>query len=169
MVYVRSDDRKERPFQVLAFTSKLKLIKEAIKNNKNKIIITERSVYTDKEVFAKMLHDDKKIDDISYQIYSLMFNEFLDNTTDINKIIFVNTDYNICHQRVSKRNRDGEKIELEYLKKCGTYHENWLLGLDNVLVLDGNIEFKDDQNVVDNWIKKIGDFSDCRNKDWGFF
>ena len=33
------------------------------------IIITERSLYTDKHVFAKMLHDQGKIEDVCYQIY----------------------------------------------------------------------------------------------------
>ena len=146
------------------FLIRMTVIKEAITNNPDKIIITERSVYTDREVFAKMLHDDKKIDDISYQIYFAMFNEFLDHSTDLDKMIFVNTDHNICNQRVNKRNRDGEKISLEYLEKCGTYHKNWLLGLNDVLVLDGNIEFENDQNIINNWIKQILDFSYYTNK-----
>jgi deoxyguanosine kinase len=163
--FYSNQEKYSFPFQVLTFTSKLKLIKEAIKNYPEKIIITERSVYTDREVFAKMLYNEKKIDDISYQIYFVMFNEFLDHTTDLDKMIFVNTDHNICHQRVNKRNRDGEKIELEYLEKCGTYHQKWLLELNNVLVLDGNIEFENDQNMINEWIEKIMNFSECEKNE----
>lgn len=159
--FYKDQEKYSFQFQVLAFTTKLKLIKEAIHNNPKKIIITERSVYTDKEVFAKMLHNEKKMDDISYQIYLTMFNEFLNNTTDLDKIIFVNTDYNICNQRVNKRNRNGEKIALEYLEKCGFYHKKWLLELDNVLILDGNNEFENDKNIIDGWINKIYIFANC--------
>lgn len=154
-------DDKEKysfPFQVLAFTSKLKLIREALHDNPDKIIITERSVHTDKQVFSKMLHDDKKINDISYQIYLAMFDEFLDKINDIDKIIFVNTDHKICHQRVNKRNRIGEKIELEYLEKCDHYHKNWLLNLNDVLILDGNNEFQNNDDIINEWISRIFDF-----------
>ena len=41
-------------------------MKNAIDVNPDAFIITERSLYTDKEVFAKMLYDDKKIEDINY-------------------------------------------------------------------------------------------------------
>jgi deoxyguanosine kinase len=163
--FYKDQEKYSFSFQVLAFTSKLKLIKEAIHNHPEKIIIIERSVYTDKEVFAKMLHNEKKIDDISYQIYLDMFNEFLEHDTDIDKIIFVNTNYNICDERVNKRNRKGEKIALEYLEKCSSYHQNWLLGLNNVLVLDGNGEFENNTNIIDEWIKKILDFSNCKENE----
>jgi deoxyguanosine kinase len=159
--FYQNQEKYSFPFQVLTFTSKLKLIKDALQKNSDKIIITERSVYTDKEVFAKMLFNDKKIDEICYQIYFAMFNEFLDDTTDLDKIIFVNTEHNICHKRVNKRNRNGEKIELEYLEKCGSYHQNWLLELNNVLVLDGNTEFENDKNTIDEWIQKIFNFIEC--------
>ena len=47
--------------------------------NKYKIIITERSVSTDKHVFAKMLYDDNKIEKDEYTIYNKWFYEFLDD------------------------------------------------------------------------------------------
>jgi deoxyadenosine/deoxycytidine kinase len=45
------------PFQMMAYISRLALLKEAVKNNPSSIIITERSLFTDKMVFAKMLYD----------------------------------------------------------------------------------------------------------------
>ena len=48
-------------FQMMAYISRLSILREAIKNKKAKYIITERSIYTDSNVFAKMLYDDKKI------------------------------------------------------------------------------------------------------------
>ena len=54
---------------MLAYITRLNLIKETIKNNPNAIIITERSLYTDKMVFAKMLYEDGYINNIEYQIF----------------------------------------------------------------------------------------------------
>ena len=59
------------PFQVMACVSRFKVLMELKKNIKEKylagyknpfIIITERSLYTDKMVFAKMLFDSNKIE-----------------------------------------------------------------------------------------------------------
>ena len=58
-------------FQMMAYISRLKLLRDTLKkyNNKKIIIITERSLYTDNMVFAKMLYDSGKIEHINYQIY----------------------------------------------------------------------------------------------------
>ena len=40
-------------FQMMAYISRLDLLRNSIKNNPNSIIITERSLFTDKYVFAK--------------------------------------------------------------------------------------------------------------------
>ena len=42
------------PFQMMAFISRLSLLKDSIKKNPGAIFITERSLYTDKMVFAKL-------------------------------------------------------------------------------------------------------------------
>lgn len=145
-------------FQIMAFTTKLQLIKENLNQD---YIITERSVNTDKEVFVKMLYEDKKIDDIMYKIYSNLFDTFVEDKTKINKIIYVKTNPNICYQRINKRKREEEKsIPLEYLQKCDEYHNIWLENNDNnnVLILDGNIEFENDKNIISHLCNIIINF-----------
>ena len=49
-------------FQMMAYVSRLKVLRDELKNikfseDKKTIIITERSLHTDKMVFAKMLYD----------------------------------------------------------------------------------------------------------------
>ena len=51
-------------FQMMAYISRLDLLRNSIKNNPNSIIITERSLFTDKYVFAQMLYDSKKMEKI---------------------------------------------------------------------------------------------------------
>lgn len=63
-------------FQMMAYISRLALLKDAIKNNPNSIIITERSLFTDKMVFAKMLCESGNIEEVNYQIYLKWFECF---------------------------------------------------------------------------------------------
>jgi deoxyadenosine/deoxycytidine kinase len=58
-------------FQMMAYISRLKILRDTIRNNGDRplTIITERSLNTDKMVFAKMLYDQGKIEDVKYQIY----------------------------------------------------------------------------------------------------
>ena len=64
-------------FQVMAYITRLSTIRTAIRENPDcKVIICERSLDADKNIFAKMLYEDKKIEDINYQIYLNFYNEY---------------------------------------------------------------------------------------------
>lgn len=153
--YYENQEKYAFPFQMMAYISRLASLKNIIndKNEKYDIIFIERSIFTDKNVFAKMLYDDKKINQIEYSIYNLWFDEFLKDIPNIN-FIYLKTDYNIAFNRVLKRNRPGENISLDYLNKCNLYHEDWLNKIKSeVLVIDGNIEIND--NIIKEWINVI--------------
>lgn len=113
-------------FQMMAYITRLKNIQDTIKKYPNSIIITERCLYTDKNIFAKMLYDDGIMKSVEYQIYSKWFGNFI---KDFPKIyyIFLNTKPSICLERIQKRNRKGEgNIAFDYLLKLDKYHHEWL-------------------------------------------
>ena len=120
-------------FQMMVYLSRLSLIKKHIddfQKNKRKhkkeklVIITERSLITDKEVFCKMLYDSKKISYMDYSIYNKWYNTFA-HDYPISKIIYLATDPLICSERTKQRSREGEsKITAEYLWLCDNYHKN---------------------------------------------
>jgi deoxyadenosine/deoxycytidine kinase len=188
------------PFQMMAYISRLKLLKESVENIKTKrtellktiekntnsygnkssitsdwakacnryhrpdIIITERSLFTDKMVFAKMLYDSGKIEYVNYQIYLNWFDTF-SKEFPIDKIIYVKADPEICHNRIHKRSRDGEdNIPFDYLSSCNEYHEKMLdknldeCVCDNQLVLDGNNDIYENNNILVEWLSTINDF-----------
>ena len=91
-------------FQMMAYISRLALLKKAIEENPNGIIITERCLDTDRYVFAKMLYDNGKIEDVEYQIYLKWFDHFI-NIGGIHKVIYLKADSNICFYRINKRNK----------------------------------------------------------------
>jgi deoxyadenosine/deoxycytidine kinase len=94
-------------FQMMAYISRLVLLKEAMETNENAIIITERSLFTDRFVFAKMLYDSGNIEFINYQIYLTWFDTFVKDFP-VNFIIYVKADPETCHQRILERSRKGE-------------------------------------------------------------
>ena len=155
-------------FQMMAYISRLKILREMVKtiladtSNRQYIIITERSLYTDKYVFAKMLHNQGKIEDVCYQIYLTWFDEFAKDFP-INYSVYVNTEPLNCYYRINKRARIGEDIiPLSYLQECHTYHEEFLDDSSEIktkkLVLDGNVNIYENDSVLDDWLEQINDF-----------
>tara|TARA_B100000902_G_C27253293_1_gene886445 strand:+ start:26 stop:730 length:705 start_codon:yes stop_codon:yes gene_type:complete len=139
-------------FQMMAYISRLSLLRNAL-NQDYDIIFTERSIYTDKNVFAQMLYDCKKMNNIEYQIYNKWFDEFAECLNNM-KTVYIRTTPEICDKRVKHRARTGEKIPLEYLKDCHYYHDTWLnnpehIEKGNVLIIDGNEETNTSQ-FIDN-------------------
>ena len=53
----------------MAYISRIAILRKLVKENPDCIIFTERSVHTDKKVFAQMLHDQCKIEQIDFIIY----------------------------------------------------------------------------------------------------
>jgi deoxyadenosine/deoxycytidine kinase len=143
-------------FQIMAYISRINLLKETIKQHPGVTIITERSLYTDKMVFAKMLYDTHKIEYINYQIYLNLFDTFK-NDFNVDNIIYIKTDPDICYNRILKRARNGENnISLDYLQLCDTYHNNMvdILQCDKI-VLNGNVDIYENVSQLNDWICQI--------------
>lgn len=152
-------------FQIMAYTTRMNTLKQMIADNQKEgeqlIIICERCLETDKEVFAKMLYDDGFINNLHYQIYNLVSSE---NTFKTSGIIYLETDPTICYERVSKRCRTGEQsITIDYLKKCHAYHEAWFSKANpSMLKLNVNsdvtYDLLDETDLGTFWIKNIVEF-----------
>lgn len=150
-------------FQMMAYISRLSLLKEAVKTNPNSVIITERSLTTDKMVFAKMLFDNGNIEDVNYQIYLKWFDSFV-SEYPINKAIYVNSSPTVCYDRIHERSRLGEShIPLEYLDSCDKYHGDMIefFKKENnieVLEVNGNTNIKENEDVLTKWLQDISVF-----------
>ena len=149
-------------FQMMAYISRLALLKEAIKNNPGAIIITERSLVTDKMVFAKMLYDTGNIEEVNYQIYGKWFECFA-SEYPIKKVIYVNSSPEICHERIHERARLGESvIPLDYLNTCHNYHSDMMISFtennNKILELNGNTNIKENEDVLTKWLEDIHAF-----------
>lgn len=145
-------------FQILAYITRLRNLLEVIENNDNKLIICERSIYTDHYVFAKMLYESNCINEMEWKTYMYWFDTFK-NKTELDLILYVNTEPETCLERINKRNRKEEenKIQLEYLSNCHDKHVAWLENtLTKIIKINGhqtvNAMYNDVNKVITNLI-----------------
>lgn len=153
-------------FQVLVLNTLLKLLKKTIElNPKCRVIICERSILSSRQVFAKMLFNSSKMNEVEYKIYESLFDNDMKVFTP-SKIVYINVAPEVCLQRILKRNRSAEnEICLDYLIQCDKYHQKWLLltEYDKTEVLticcDDDVNYDSNPNDGYEWIKQIIDFS----------
>lgn len=125
-LFYEDQDKNSFWFQILAYITRLRNLLETQEKYPNKIIITERSIYTDKHVFAQMLYESGKISDIEFKTYNYWFDTFK-NKTKIDYILYVNTNPEECFNRIKVRNRTEESsVSLEYLTQCHKKHIDWI-------------------------------------------
>lgn len=150
-------------FQIMAFTTRAKLLRQSILANPSAtVFFCERSLDSDKEIFAKMLYDDGMMDDIMFKIYNSSFQEYLKecDQVQVNHIFYLEVSPEECAKRIKQRARDGEdNIDPTYLKRCHDYHDKWLFNTrtptyvlndtfdQNVMKVSGLIDYYVAQNV----------------------
>lgn len=158
--YYENQSKYAFAFQMMAYISRLQILEKALEEDYD-IIISERSLLADRNIFAKMLYDDNIIDDIEYKIYLKWFDNFTRKFPQ-ELYVYVRVDPDISNERVLKRGRKGENIPIEYLKKCHQYHEDWLMNenLKNKIILscnkniENNIDYKNDKERI-SWMNKV--------------
>ena len=133
-------------FQSNAFITRI----QKYENEKveNKINLTERSILSDHHIFAQMLYDDKKMNEIEWKLYQNWFGWLSDKfNAKPDAIIYLRCDPQIAYERVKKRARSEEEtISLEYLTRLSEYHDKWLLNESSIPVKVYNV----DEDFIDN-------------------
>lgn len=145
-------------FQTLVYMSRIDNIFEAMKKGgSDKIYITERSIFADRNIFAQNAINEGTMDEIEEKMYNYMYETWTKMLSMIcivpTKIIWINTDPSVCFERIKKRNRCGEDgISIDYLEKLHTLHKNWLQKNELVLEINGNTEIgtKDYFELIEN-------------------
>lgn len=144
-------------FQMYALYSRLKNMQKVIEDNPGKIIICERTHYTDCNIFAKMLMNSGFMDKCEFYVYNKWFEECERTLNNCVKgIIYLQVSPGTCMTRIAKRNRTGEdNISINYINTLHNLHEDWLSRqtLENmkVCLVNGDCpqEVINYQNIVD--------------------
>jgi deoxyadenosine/deoxycytidine kinase len=135
-------------FQNCAILTRLRTIKEAMASTKKRIILTERSVLTDRYVFAEMLKASGDIDNLEWNLYCQWFDTFA-SEIPVAGIVYLTTGVATSGDRIIKRGRAGEEhIPASYLAALEEQHKAWLastplpvlqLSTEEEVSVDGNI------------------------------
>ncbi|CAD8079311.1 unnamed protein product [Paramecium primaurelia] len=158
--------------QVYAFYSRLKHWKEVLSDPINPeekhLILSERSIEADKEIFAVNGHKNGLINNLEFALYEKFYDwlceEVFGKKIQKQMIIYLQVDPEVCHLRMQKRARDEEKntISKEYLTQIHNRHEEWLLRETHkntsILVLNGDKEFESDPNQQQKMFNSIDNF-----------
>jgi deoxyadenosine/deoxycytidine kinase len=113
-------------FQNCAILTRILGLKHALRDCKKKIIITERSVLTDRFVFAEMLRDAGDIDAMEWDLYMKWFDAFAADLP-VRGVIHLTTGVGTSAERIIKRGRHGEEhIPIDYLSALDAQHHKWL-------------------------------------------
>jgi thymidylate kinase len=114
-------------FQQAAMLSRLLILQKAIKEAKpGQLILSERSVLTDRHVFASMLHADGTLNALEWSLYMSWYDAFA-SSLPIAGILYINTGVDTALTRIQSRGRAGElEISKEYLMALDTQHRAWL-------------------------------------------
>lgn len=153
--FYTNKERWSYTFQNFAYITRINELKKGLKSDKQ-VIITERSTHTDKNIFAKMLVDDGYMTQFELELYNTWFNNF---NINIDGQIYIRTDLDKCVTRIQERNRNGESsIPREYLSSLEKNHEDWLMNHNNILILDGNQDFKTDNSIQEQYIELFDNY-----------
>ena len=155
--YYKNQKRFAFRLQMLAYISRLSLLRDAVKKG-YKYIITERCVGTDRNVFSKMLYDKGDIEHDEYTIYKKWYEEFISDVP-IGAIVYIKASPETCLERVNIRAREGENIPLDYLKECSKYHDEWI-DSENIpkLVINADIDLKNNPEANLGVLQQIDAF-----------
>ena len=131
-------------------------------DNTSHVLLSERTIGTDRNVFAKMLNGDGKLNSMEYLIYQQTFDTLTQRRPECNSVdgvIFIHTTPEESMRRIIKRGREGENIPLDYLEKCAAAHQEWLPKCEvPVLIVNGNINIGDSPELYANLIARSLDF-----------
>ena len=107
----------------------------------NKGFIQDRSLYEDKEIFARNLKDLKLMSTRDWETYKNLFNEITRFLKEPDLIIYLKASTDTLISRINNRKRDFEKeISSEYIHSLNIYYNQWIskLSSDKVLIIDTN-------------------------------
>jgi deoxyadenosine/deoxycytidine kinase len=112
------------------------------------VVIQDRTIFEDAEIFATALHQMRKIDSRDWQTYWSFYQTILQAIRPPNLMIYLHCPIRTLRKRIRLRGREMEQnIPPAYLKRLQTLYEQWIndYSLGEVLVLDtGRLDFVSD-------------------------
>ena len=103
------------------------------------VVVQDRTIFEDAEIFATALHDMRRMDDRDWDTYWGFYQTILQSIRPPDLMIYLRCSMRTLRRRIKLRGRQMEQdIPLSYLKRLDRLYENWIASyqLSEVLVLE---------------------------------
>jgi deoxyadenosine/deoxycytidine kinase len=151
-------------FQTYILLTRIERIRKTMNENPGKVIICERSPFTDKNIFVTGLKNAGIFNEIEFNVFNHLFAVTTESLQKlhISGIIYMRTSPEVCLKRISTRGREGEdNISPKYLGDLHQAHETWLSTYLNKLVLNGDNDisnaafWRETMEAIENYIDSL--------------
>ncbi|KAG6556736.1 hypothetical protein Mapa_001679 [Marchantia paleacea] len=117
-------------FQSYVFITRLLLHKSAARKSQPAILLTERSVSTDRVVFVEALLEQGYLDGLEAVAYDAWYSTVINALPNIlaDCYIYLRASPNVCYERLKSRARSKEAgVDMDYLQLLHQKHDDWFL------------------------------------------
>jgi deoxyadenosine/deoxycytidine kinase len=141
-------DMKRWAFQSQLFflSNKFRIHQEADKVRG--VVVQDRTIYEDAEIFATALYRMRKIDQRDWETYQAFYQNIISAIQPPDLMIYLRCPVRVLRQRIRARGRSMEQdIPLAYLRRLDQLYEEWLARytLSEVLVVEsGQLDYVSD-------------------------
>jgi deoxyadenosine/deoxycytidine kinase len=125
------------PSQLFFLASKFRIHQQA--DRASGVVIQDRTLFEDAEIFATALYQMRKIDQRDWETYQAFYQAILEAIRPPDLMIYLHCSMRTLRRRIRLRGRAMEQsIPLSYLKRLERLYEAWIADyrLGEVLVLD---------------------------------
>lgn len=103
------------------------------------LVVLDRTIFEDAEIFATALHEMKHMDDRDWETYSNFYRSILDAIQPPDLMIYLRCSMRTLRKRIKLRGRAMEQdVPLAYLKRLERLYEAWISSYDlsEILILE---------------------------------
>lgn len=132
-LFYRDMQRYAYTFQSFAFISRAQTIKQI--DTSKRFIFIERSIWSDKNIFAKNCFESGLMSEMEFKLYNMWFEwieqmvlEEIEKVCEVPKFVYMRATPETCQTRIGIRSREEEKdVKIDYLQGIHQRHEDWLI------------------------------------------
>lgn len=127
------------PSQLFFLSNKFRIHQEA--DRTPGVVIQDRTIFEDAEIFATALHQMRMIDRRDWETYQAFYQAILRAIQPPDLMIYLRCSMRTLRQRIRLRGRAMEQnIPLSYLRRLNRLYEQWVANYDlgEVLILDSD-------------------------------
>ena len=122
-------------------------------------VVQDRTIFEDKEIFAKNLYEMKKISQRDWENYSGLFDSMVSFLKKPDLVIYLKASTDILLKRIQSRNRDFEKnVDPGYIRTLNAAYDRWVdkeKRYPVIIINTDNFNIYKDQHLFKKIEKKI--------------